>query len=92
MVDEITIKKPGPTSKARWMMRVIYVFKMLLLQDHFPIPPEHFHGVQELAKFYVHIYAVPWLRAPFVCDAAFLDLNVWKNLQVYTRFITLLPI
>ena len=59
---------------------------MLLLKDEFPMTPQERHGIEELAKFYTHVYAVPWFRAPIVADAAFLDLAIWNKIHEYKRF------
>jgi hypothetical protein len=85
-LDEINLKKPGPTSKSRFMMRIIYCCKILLFKDDFPMTPKERHAIEELAQFYAHVYAVPWFRAPIVADAAFLDLAVWNKLHEYKRF------
>lgn len=68
------------------MVKGIYVLKMLLLQDMFLMTPEQLQAVKELAHFFVHIFPLPWFRAPFCADAAYLDLDLWNKLHKYTRY------
>ena len=56
-----------------------------LLQDQIDIPAEHLDSVFEVTRFVAFIYAIPWFRSPFVADAAFLELEMFKSLGKYQR-------
>ena len=75
-----------PTTKARFMQRIIYAFKIMLLQKHFPMTEEMKEGMQILCHFYLHLYSLPWFTANFAAEAAFQDLQFLERARRYKKY------
>ena len=83
--DTISLRDPAPTSKARFMMRIIYVLKAVILEDAFPASAEDKAKLRQLAHFFLTIYAVPWFTADDAAEAAVQDLKLLKRLHRYKK-------
>ena len=81
----ITLRPCAPTHKARFMMRIIYAFKMLLLAKDFGLTRQQRLQVEKMCHFFLNIYGVPWFTANFAADAAFYDLQLFKRFQSYRK-------
>ena len=87
--SNITLRPPVPTHKARFMMRIIYAFKILLLAKDFGLTRQQRTKVESMCHFFLHLYAVPWFTANFAADAAFYDLQLFKRLESYRKWVAL---
>ena len=84
--DEIHLRDLMPTTKARFMGRIIYAFKIMLLHKHFPMDEAVKEGVRLLCHFYLHLYSLPWFTANFAAEAAFQDLRFLERARRYKRY------
>jgi hypothetical protein len=73
-------RRPGATHHARWMAKIIYVFKIYLLRAELQLSTEVEHSLKELCIFYALIYVHSWITAPLTADAPVNDLFFFKNL------------
>jgi len=80
-----TIKPPGACHHARWMAKVIYVFKMYLFRRQFCLPAPLAKELEDLCIFYAVLYIKAWFTSPLVTEAAVNDLNFWKQLMFYKK-------
>ena len=87
--DEITLRDPAPTSKARFMMRIIYAFKAIILENVFPATAEEKSNLRQLAHFFLTLYAVPWFTAENAAEAALQDVKLLKRLHRYKKYASL---
>ena len=84
--DEITLRDPVPTSKARFMMRIIYALKAVILERLFPMSEDQKAGIRKLCHFFLTLYAVPWFTADDAAEAAVQDWKLFQRLHRYKRY------
>jgi hypothetical protein len=77
------IRFSGACHHARWMAKIIYVFKMFLMRDELDITAEIMGKIEELCLFYALVYVPAWIRAPVTSDAPVNDLVLIKQLHEY---------
>ena len=83
--------KPGAMHKARWMSKILYAIKMVLLQEQIAELPKGTvatkHQLEKLTEFVIFVcfvYIDWWLKCQSVKTAPFLDLNLYKTILEYT--------
>lgn len=85
--EELTLKKPGCDSNARWMAKILYAAKKFMLTKNDP-------GMQSKLKefliFVVFIYLPSWFKAPFITEASTCDLQMAADLQWYVNIMLFL--
>jgi hypothetical protein len=82
---DINIKPPGACHHARWMSKIIYVFKMYIFRRQFCLAPPLAKGLQNVCIFYAVLYVKAWFTSPLASEAAVNDLNFWKKLTCYKK-------
>ncbi|XP_053180548.1 uncharacterized protein LOC128364085 [Scomber japonicus] len=86
----VTFQRPGALHKARWMAKLLYTFKLALMEQHIALLPQgtittwqQVPKICAFANFITHIYAKWWLTCEKAVDAALNDLNLYHHLQTY---------
>ena len=74
---------PGPDHHARWMSKVIYFLKMLLLLYQFLMSEEEKRQVVEISKYILIFYVKHWFQSPLPTCAARNDLTFMANILKY---------
>ena len=85
------IQAPGALHRARWMSKIIYTLKIILLSSKInkELPKGAIYSkTQELLLnkfiiFIVYCYVPWWYSATFPEDAPINDLNLWKKIYTY---------
>jgi hypothetical protein len=83
--SSFTFKRPGPNHHARWMSKIIYVFKMYLLRDELGLEAATEKHLHELSMFYSLVYVKAWMMAPQPADAPFNDLLFYNQLFQFKK-------
>lgn len=78
-----TFKIPSAFGNARWMVKVIYIFKIFFFRDQFPKVADLEVQLREFCLFASLIYVKAWIECPLTADAAFNDLQLFKNISKY---------
>ena len=79
----VHFRKPGSISRARWMMRLIYAYKIYLFKHQFNITAEEETGLRNLCIFGVMIYIKHWYQSDDVTRAPNADLQLMQSLVTY---------
>ena len=87
-----TFNRPGALHKARWMAKILYSLKMVLLsdkiEDELPKGSVFASGqlqkIQTFVKFCVFVYVPWWLTSPNSAAAPYNDLMLIKGLSDYS--------
>lgn len=74
---------PGATNNARWMARILYAMKTYLFRQHLDLHPDFIDSLERFCMFSALIYTKHWNRCTIAVDAAFNDLQLWKELDAY---------
>lgn len=80
-----TFKKPGASSRARWMAKAIYCIKIWLFRQSFPLTPDEKRGIPVLCCFILKVYLRAWFTAPSATAAAKNDLQLMQDLLRYAE-------
>ena len=87
----INFMRPGAIHQARWMAKVIYAIKLVLLEQQITDLPRgtvtaaHQVGkLRDFVDFMTHVYCAWWLTSSSVTRAAWNDLALIKTLLKYT--------
>ena len=87
----VNLMRPGAIHQARWMAKVIYAIKLVLLEQQITALPRGAvtvaHQVSKLrdfVDFMTHVYCAWWLTSSSVTRAAWNDLVLVKTLHKYT--------
>ena len=78
-----TMRQPGALHHARFMAKSIYLLKMYLLSDTFPMVRREKANVSRLAKFVFLLYGKYFLTTPLSTAAPRNDIEFWYDLQKY---------
>ncbi len=86
----VTFQRPGALHKARWMSKLLYTFKLALMEQHITLLPQgtittrqQVPNIRAFANFITHIYTKWWLTCEKAVDAAWNDLTLYHHLQTY---------
>ena len=87
----VTFHTPGAVHKARFMGKLLYCLKMVLVGDKMvrELPKGAVFGAQQLrkikqfTKFAVFCYVPWWLKCPLAADAPSNDLQLLEDLRTY---------
>ena len=89
--DHIDFMRPGAIHQARWMAKVIYAIKVVLLEQQITVLPRgavtvaHQVGkLRDFVDFMTHVYCAWWLTSSSVTQAAWNDLGLIKTLLKYS--------
>lgn len=81
--NNIYWRSPGPIHHARWMAKLLYIYKIFLFRGQ-KVPKltkREDKAVIRFVKFGALIYTAAWVEAPLAAEAG--DLQLWKNLVAY---------
>ena len=88
--QSIAFKRPGAIHKARWMAKLLYAIKIILLQDHIlQLPqgtvttPQQLTRLRDFVLFATIIYSSWWMTCSSATDAPWNDLTLYKKLLAY---------
>lgn len=81
--DEWTFHAPGAHHRARWMMTIIYSFKIYLFRGQFDLQNHELKGIKQFLLFVCKIYIFHWYLAPNAASAPNNDLLLNKKLENY---------
>ena len=81
--EHFEIMKPGAYHHARFMGKSIYLLKMFLLSNIFPLTPEEYQRITQLTGFVVHLYGRHFLSGALGTAAPRLDRGFLYDLQRY---------
>lgn len=84
-IPGFTFKLPSAFGNARWMVKVIYMFKMYFFRDQFPKVADLEVQIREFCLFSSLIYVKAWIECPITTDAAINDLQLFKNILQYSK-------
>jgi hypothetical protein len=87
-LPQIHWRSPGPVHHARWMAKLLYALKIMLLRnqsDVFKLTNAEEKGLKRFALFGALIYTRTWTKAPLAADAPLTDLQLWLDLQNYEK-------
>ena len=79
-VKKFTIKSPGAVSHARWMCKIIYIFKLYLYRDQLILLESERESLLRFIVFILKVYLRMWYVAPVAASAPSNDLNFLKQL------------
>ena len=82
-VSNFRFRRPGALHRARWMARVIYSLKMLLVLPQSGLTLREETALKRLAFFALEIYISAWFLAPISSSAPVSDLQLLKDLATY---------
>lgn len=81
-IEGFSFKAPQGLSKARWMCKVIYAMKELLLYKELKLDKVYVKKLTVFCTFCIFFYIKPWLRAAFPAEAAQTDLEFFQNMII----------
>ena len=67
------------------MSKIIFLLKIFLVGDRFPLSDRHRKAIKILVKFVLYIYAYFWFACPVAQDAPSLTLQLWTDLQKWSE-------
>ena len=86
----VKFKRPGACHKARWMAKLLYSLKIVLLEDQIAELPlgtivsrQQVSKIRDFVSFVTLLYSTWWINCPCVVDAPFNDLEFYQNLLKY---------
>ena len=59
-VRRVIFNKPGSISRARWIMRLIYAYKMFLFRYQFKLSTIEYNAIRDVGIFGTVIYIKQW--------------------------------
>ena len=78
-----TIKSPGAISHARWMCKIIYIFKLFLFRDQLILLNDERDNLLRFTVFILKNYLKMWYVSPVAASAPNNDLKFLKQLNEY---------
>jgi hypothetical protein len=81
----VKFRAPGAFHHARWMSKLLYVFKIHLFRNQFTLSMEEANNCMEFSLFVSLIYTKAWITCPNTCDASINDLNFIQAITNYKR-------
>ena len=97
--DDVVFQRPGALHKARWMSKLLYSFKIVLLNrkimSEFPKgsvfgsnqPPK----MERFVTFVTFVYIPWWLTCPLAADAPTIDLLLLRRLHEFVEVDAVAP-
>lgn len=85
--DDTVIKfhAPGPTSHARFMAKAIYVLKIFIFRDQFPLSKQQLCGLGGICVFLIKIYIKSWFCCANSVAAPSQDLDFIHKAIAYAQ-------
>ena len=83
VIPGFQFRLPGPDHHARWMSKVIYILKIMLLLHQFQMSAVEKSQVTEISKFILIFYVKHWFQSPLPTAAARNDLIFMANMLKY---------
>lgn len=83
--DHFEVYVPGAYHHARFMGKSIYLLKIFLLHQAFPLTNREIQRITRLVGFVVQLYGRYFLSAPLTTSAPRHDLTMWYDLQQYSQ-------
>ena len=90
-VTAVSFRRPGALHKARWMSKLIYTLKIILLEPHIMDLPKgtiitgnQVVKLQELAKFTCLVYCKWWFECTEAVDSTYNLLKLYHNILDYS--------
>lgn len=80
-----TIRAPGAMSHARWMMKVIYVFKIYLFRTQFDLTATEEKSLREFLIFVVNLYVKAWFSCVRAIEAPNNDMKFLHDIYEYRK-------
>jgi hypothetical protein len=77
------VNKPGATSNARWMSRIIYSFKIVMFRSQFDISHEELTRLVRFNVFIALVYVQSWFSVECAADQPYNDLLLMRRLIAY---------
>ena len=85
VVEEISTGYPGAVHRARFMSSCLYLLKIFLYRDQFPIDVEQIEHVEILAEYVALIHAPYFLQSPLAVSAPRQDRDFWVDIKEYQK-------
>ena len=80
---EYTIWAPGASHRARFMAKIIYVFKIYLFRKQLSMEASDLLSLQKFVLFVIKVYTKKWFECPSPIKAPINDLNFLKDIIKY---------
>lgn len=82
---DFEIKKPGPTSHARWMGKALHSHKIFIFRSQFRLTKRETDGLRDICLFIVKLYVQVWFECTNAISAPLLDLNFIQKAMQYSE-------
>lgn len=80
------VKKPGADHHARWLSKVIYIFKMLLFREHFlELDLELTEKFEVFLLYFISIYLKYWFTCESTIHSTKNDLDFLNELEKFSK-------
>lgn len=79
----VKFRAPGAFHHARWMSKLLYVFKIYVFRQQFELTISENSSCLEFGLFAALIYMKSWITCPNVIDAPYNDLQLIQNIITY---------
>lgn len=79
------IKSCGADHYARWLSKVIYIFKIMLFKDHFNIPKALVEQFESMLLYFITIYLKYWFTCESTIYAPKNDLDFLMELEEFSK-------
>lgn len=83
--EHFEMYSPGAYYHARFMGKSIYLLKIFLLSQAFPLTHQEAQRITRLVGYAVHLYGRYFLSAPLATAAPRHDITLWYDLQLYRQ-------
>lgn len=80
-----TFRAPGAMSHARWMMKVVYAFKIYLFRSQFNLIATEEKSLREFLIFVVPLYVKAWFSCPRAIEAPNNDMHFLRDIYEYRK-------
>ena len=80
---EILFRIPGAVSRARWMAKAIYAFKIYLFEDQFHVSKREKNSLRRICIFLARVYIRAWFLSTEAIKAPYQDLQFTRELIKY---------
>lgn len=81
--ENLSFKRPGAMSHARWMAKAIYCLKIFIFRDEFKLSAREKNGLREVCLFIITNYIKAWFSSPSAILAPNHDLTFLQKLIQY---------
>ena len=76
----ILFRIPGAVSRARWMAKAIYAFKIYLFQDQFQVSKIEKNSIGRICIFLAQVYIRDWFLSTEAIKAPYQDFQFMREL------------